>query len=120
AVDERPLNVQPRLGNHLDRFAEPDHQRLPRLIDRKESAVGDDSDNRQYDGGAAAEEAGLHWLPPCGAFSGLSAGRPPSGRYGTTPGPACGPVSMMVFSVEPKIRSMVSRYMRSRVTSGAF
>src|SRR6516162_5036172 len=42
-----------------------------------------------------------------------------SGRYGTTPGPPW-PVSMMVLLVSLKMRSIVSRYMRSRVTDGAF
>jgi hypothetical protein len=44
-----------------------------------------------------------------------------SGRYGTTPlPPAFLEVSTMILSVPPNSRSMVSRYMRWRVTSGAF
>ena len=42
-----------------------------------------------------------------------------SGRYGTTPGPLW-PVSMIVLLVSLRMRSIVSRYMRSRVTDGAF
>src|SRR6516165_2346654 len=42
-----------------------------------------------------------------------------SGRYGTTPGPPR-PVSMMILLVSLRMRSIVSRYIRSRVTAGAF
>ena len=46
-------------------------------------------------------------------------GRSVSGKYGTTPGPLW-PVSMIVLLVSLRMRSIVSRYMRSRVTDGAF
>jgi 3-deoxy-D-manno-octulosonic-acid transferase len=68
----------------------------------------------------AVGEAELHLLLPiCGV---CVCGRSLlSGRYGTTPlPPAFLEVSTMILSVPSNSRSMVSRYMRWRVTSGAF
>jgi hypothetical protein len=55
----------------------------------------------------------LHHLPPSLPFCNWS-----SDRYGTTPWPLL--LSMMILSAPPRTRSMVSKYMRLRVTSGAF
>src|SRR4029450_622198 len=68
-----------------------------------------------------AEKTQSHCRPPaCGCARGCG-GRvsSPSGRYGTTPVPPEFE-SRMILSVPPRTRSMVSRYMRSRVTAGAF
>src|SRR6266702_3827902 len=66
----------------------------------------------------AVGEAELHLLPPVCGVCGRSSLR---GRYGITPlPPAFFEESTMILSVPPNNRSMVSRYMRWRVTSGAF
>src|ERR1700682_563633 len=109
-VDERNLCVQARLGDDAHRLAKADHQRLPGLIHGEEGAVADDDGSQQQDGGSAARETHSHGVPPAGFCAGCGCRvRSLSGRYGTTPGPPCGPVSMIVLSVPPRTCSMVSR-----------
>src|ERR1700686_1219355 len=109
AFDEWKFDVEARFGDYASRFAQSHDQSLSGLIDGEEAAIADEKRDEQQDGGGAAREAHSHGVPP-----GFCAGcccrvRSPSGRYGTTPGPPCGPVSMIVLSVPPRTCSMVSR-----------
>ena len=81
AVDQRDLEVQPRLGDDAHRLAEPDHEREPGLVDREQRAVGDDGHDDGENGENAAGDTELHWVPPVvGARRSISF----SGRIGTT------------------------------------
>src|SRR5262249_11695953 len=103
------------------RVAEPDHQRLARLIDLEQRAVADDQQDHGDDGDHAAGETEPHRGPPVVAPAAGGLGRRVgslSGRNGPTPG-LFGPPSRMILSVRPSTRSSVSRYRRRRVTSGA-
>src|ERR1700724_2376841 len=109
ALDKRNFDVETRVGDDAPRFAQSHDQSLPGLIDGEEAAIADEKRDEQQDGGGGARETHSHGVPP-----GFGAGcccrvRSPSGRYGTTPGPPCGPVSMIVLSVPPRTCSMVSR-----------
>ena len=67
AVDQRDLGMQSRLGDHAHRLAQPHHQRLAGLIDREQSAVGDDQRHDDEGGDDAAGEIESHRPPPvCG------------------------------------------------------
>jgi hypothetical protein len=70
-VDQRDLVVQPGLGDHFHRLAQPHHQRLAGLIDRKQGAIGDDQPRDDKGGDDAANETEPHRPPPvCGAVVG--------------------------------------------------
>ena len=70
------FRVEPRLGDDAHRLPEPHHQRLPGLIDREEGAVGRQRPTiSSMTATRAANETGLHWLPPdggCGAGAGAA------------------------------------------------
>src|SRR5262249_53136765 len=114
SVDDRELEIKSGLAHHADRFAEPHDERLMGLINRENRGVGDD--DREDSQGKRSTP--LHWLPPvCGGRRVNSL----RGSTGTTPLLVLSlPGSRMILSVPPNRRSMVSRYMRLRVTSGAF
>ena len=113
AVDKGHLYVDPRLAHDTDRITKPHDQRLLRLVDHEYGAIRyNDGSEDQSDG-----DSHLHWLPP---VVGARRVKSLSGSTGTTPPLLSLPESMMIFSVPPNKRSMVSRYIRLRVTCGAF
>src|SRR5262245_4472387 len=68
AVDQRDLGMQSGLGDYPYRLAQPNHQRLPGLIDREQRAIGDDQRHDDEGGDDAAGEIEPHRPPPvCGA-----------------------------------------------------
>ena len=84
AVDQRQLEVQARLGDDAHRLAEPDHQRLLRLVDGEQRASSRRS--AAMTARTASDAAGdteLHRVPPVVGRRGRSISL--SGRIGTTP-----------------------------------
>ena len=66
-VDQRDLVVQSGRGNDADRLTETYHQRLARLIDGEQRAVGDDERDDDEGGDQTAEDTQSHRPPPvCG------------------------------------------------------
>src|SRR5262249_49495831 len=112
-LHHRHLPVEPWFIDDGDRLAEFEHDRLLVLVHDEHGEVGDRSRSTQghhHHG----EKRSQHQLLPALFLPGSWS----SGRKGTTP---CPPrLSRMILSVPPSTRSMVSRYMRLRVTSGAF
>ena len=72
AVDERHLEVEAGLTDHAHRLAEPNDQRLLRLIDGEQGAIGDDECGKGEDRDDAAEDIEFHRWPPddCGLRGG--------------------------------------------------
>src|SRR6188474_2229619 len=113
--------MKARIGHWRPGFTQPDNECLLGLVNSKQRRIADDQRGNDHNSDNAADKIGSHWRPPlCGWLRGW-AGRVSSlsGRKGTTllPPP---PESRMILSVPPSMRSIVSRYMRSRVTPGAF
>src|SRR5262249_24922260 len=112
-LHHRDLPVQSRLVDDLHRLTELEHHRLLVLVHdehREVGGCGDGAEDHHEDGKERPEH---QLLPPLFLPCTLS-----SCRKGTTPCPLL--LSRMILSVPPSTRSMVSRYMRLRVTSGAF
>ena len=99
--------MQSRLRHHAHGLAQAYDQRLAGLVDREQRPIGDDQRHDDDGGDNAANEIESHRAAPvCGGAGGCGRRESwSSGRYGTTPAPE----SMMILSVPPNSRSMVSR-----------
>ena len=64
AVDQRHLEVQAGLGHDADRLAEPDHQRLLRLIDGEQRRIAEHQRGENEDEDDAACDTEPHRAPP--------------------------------------------------------
>ena len=130
AVDERHFHVQSRFGDDAHRIAEAHHQRLPGLVDGEEGAVAHEDGDQQHDGEHAAGKAKVSLAAPCRRVARCRRRRWPrpidlrsaAGIRARRRGRPVGPVSMMglLQRDHENTFSMVSRYMRRRVTSGTF
>ena len=80
AVDQRHLEVQAGLGHHADRLAEPDHQRLLRLIDGEQRRIAEHDRGENEDEDDASCDTDSHRAPPLGACAGAAAVSSLSGR----------------------------------------
>src|SRR5829696_285629 len=123
-LDERPFKIEAGrvlAGLVRDRAdaAELQHQGLLRLADDEGRGIEQDRREPEEHDDAGADDAAHRVAPwPCAGAAGGRRCISVSGRYGTTPEPW--PLwSMMILSMPPSTRSMVSRKMRSRMTAGA-
>src|SRR5262249_14778861 len=113
-LHHRHLPVEPGLIDDRHRLAEFEHDRLLVLVHDKHREIGDGGSSTEDHHEDGKERPQHQLLPPL--F--LAPGTWSSGRRGSTAGPPL--LSRIILSVPPSTRSMVSRYMRLRVTSGAF
>src|SRR5206468_8946066 len=131
ALHPRDLCVQARLGDDFARRIELQQKRLFRLVNRVETRQREQQ-NHDRDDAAGKEHGPVHCPPPSALEAlGTAAGgavtvtfsvaflpRACGGRYGMIFFAAFS--STMTLLIGASRRDMVSRYMRLRVTSGAF
>src|SRR5690606_26551852 len=116
-LDKRDFEAESRL--FLDGFHLPELQNKNLFAFIHDKDRGQDTRDNNRDSGQNHCRFIHQLLPPvAGLADGVSWF---SGRYGTTPCPAPSPEtpSRMTLFMPPKTSSIVSRYIRRRVTSGA-
>src|SRR5262249_3696597 len=100
--------VEAGLGDHALGFAEPYHQREPRLVHGEECRITHDRGDHDDDRENAACETEPHCFAPVAGWRRLSSLSGNTGKTLCVPGVAA-PASRMILSVPPNTRSIVSR-----------
>jgi hypothetical protein len=98
--------MQSGLGDHAHRLAQPDHQRLPGLVDREQRAIGDDQRHDDEGSDDAAGEIEPHRPPPkdtyaVAVFDGTAKPMTPPARAGEPTGSMGKPKQCRVLQIVP-------------------